>query len=223
MPSGSGMATVGHLYSHPNQTSSTPALSPHASYRGTPASNPTSPPESGSKTHIRHASKDDMNVQPRQIPTETAKRYRRRSISSLEVKDYTMGSPSEASSQSAKPVTYAAMLAGPAPSPREEVRGPAIYERPASAHGRKGSHESGNSGSSGVKASSVSSKFCNHSILRHVSSSLNVVDMEYLRDHYSLSEGPNLLLRLNKPLTSPKTRSKLFLCPLGDLLKQAKD
>ena len=161
MPPGSGSAPVANSYNQPGQTSSTPALSNNTSYRGAASANPTNLSESGPKTHIRHASKDDMNVQPRQSSTETAKRYRRRSISSLEVKDYTF-SPSETSSQSVQPKTYAAMLAGPAPSSREEVRGPAMYERSPSAHGRKESYDSGTSGSSGVKASSVSSQECSN-------------------------------------------------------------
>ncbi|KAL9130567.1 MAG: hypothetical protein Q9217_001280 [Psora testacea] len=153
MPSGSGMVTVGHLYTHPNQTSSTPTLSTHPSYRG--ASSPTLQPphEHNLNVQPRLASKDDMNVQ-RQSSSELAKRYRRRSISSLEAKEYALPL-SEAPSQPAKQKTYAAMLASPAPTERQENRGQVMYERPTSAHGRKDSNESGHSGSSGAKSSSM--------------------------------------------------------------------
>ena len=152
LPSGSGMATVGHLYTHPNQTSSTPTLSTYPSYRGSPSPNSQEHSQSG---HIRHTSKDDMIVHHRQSSTEIAKRYRRRSISSLEVKDYPILS-SETLPQQAKPKTYAAMLASPVPLERIENRGPSAYERPSLSNGTKDTNESGSSGSSNTKLSSVS-------------------------------------------------------------------
>lgn len=158
MPSGSGMATVGHLYSHPMQTSSTPSLS---TYRGTQA--PPSPVHNDFNVvpQPRLASKDDSNLQrERQASADLAKRYRRRSISSLEAKDF---ASSEAPAQQPAPQkTYAAMLAGPAPAQqpalqeRKEVRIAPASERPLSAHGRNGSNESSNSGRSAPKPSSVS-------------------------------------------------------------------
>lgn len=161
MPSGSGMATVGHLYQHPMQSSSTPALT---SYRG--AQSPPAPiiNDFSAGPQPRLASKDDLNLQrERQASSDLAKRYRRRSISSLEAKDYAM---SEApSQQSTQPKTYAAMLAGPAPGQqavlqeRHEVRTTPPIERPTSAHGRNESNESSNSGRSGPKSSSVSRNF----------------------------------------------------------------
>ncbi|KAL9636215.1 MAG: hypothetical protein Q9164_002956 [Protoblastenia rupestris] len=152
MPSGSGMASVGHLYTHPNQTSSTPTLSTYPSYRGTPPNaQPSHEPDFNQQT--RPASKDDLNVQ-RQSSSELAKRYRRRSISSLEAKEYALP-PSEVPPQTGKPKSYAAMLASPPPTERKENRGPTVYERPTSAHGRQESNESANSASSGSKSFSM--------------------------------------------------------------------
>lgn len=161
MPSGSGMAAVGGLYTHPVQTSSTPSLT---TYRGSQA--PASSISSDFKAGVqpRHASKDDSNLQrERQTSSDLAKRYRRRSISSMEAKDYTMSEASAPTQQPAQPKTYAAMLAGPVPAPqivsqerRENRTAPAV-DRPTSSHGRNGSNDSVNSGRSGSKASSVSS------------------------------------------------------------------
>ena len=159
MPSGSGMATVGHLYNHPMQSSSTPALS---DYRG--AQSPSLPvtADHANDSQPRIASKDDMNLQrERQASSDLAKRYRRRSISSLEAKDYTLSEGSM--EQPTQPKTYAAMLAGPAPGssptasqPRNEARVIPPVDRPSSAHGRHGSNESSHSGRSAPKPSSVS-------------------------------------------------------------------
>ena len=73
LPSGSGMAAVGHLYSFPGQSSSSPTFHNYQSFRGH-AFNP------GSQTRV--TSVDDMNM-PRP-PPDLAKRYRRRSVGSLE-------------------------------------------------------------------------------------------------------------------------------------------
>ncbi|KAL6720533.1 bud neck involved protein [Lecanora helva] len=144
MPSGSGMATVGHLYSHPVQSNSTPTLSTYRTTQ-TPSSPVVNDYNSTSQPNL--ASKDDINLQKeRQASSDLAKRYRRRSISSLEAKDFPL---SEAPPQQpAQPKTYAAMLAGPAPTSqpasqeRKEARAAPAAERPTSAHGRNGSNES---------------------------------------------------------------------------------
>ena len=155
LPSGSGMATVGHLYTHPNQTSSTPTLSTYPLYRGSPSPNSQNSQDYSQNAHVRHASKDDIVVHHRQPSSEVAKRYRRRSISSLEVKDYPVLN-TEAITPQAKPKTYAAMLASPAPSERIDKRGSATYERPTLSHGIRETNESGNPGSSGARLASVS-------------------------------------------------------------------
>ena len=72
-PSGSGMAAVGSLYSHQGQSNSSPSLNTYHSYRGT-VYNTTAP---------RQTSADDMTLNRTQS-SEMAKRYRRRSLGSLE-------------------------------------------------------------------------------------------------------------------------------------------
>ena len=151
MPSGSGMAAVGQLYTHPNQTSSTPTLTSYPSYRGTQPSSPIINDYSSSVQP--RLSKDDINLQrERQAQADLAKRYRRRSISSLEAKDYAipLSEPPTLVQQPAQPKTYAAMLAGPAPQAQErrEVRTNPSIERPTSSHGRNSSNESSSSGPS---------------------------------------------------------------------------
>ena len=158
MPSGSGMATVGHLYSHPQQSSSTPSLS---TYRGTQSPSSPAAYDYNTSPQPRLASKDDMNLQKeRQASSDLAKRYRRRSISSLEAKDFSLSETT--AQQSTQPKTYAAMLAGPAPGlqppsqERKEARAVPPAERPVSAHGRNGSTESSSSTRPATKPVSVS-------------------------------------------------------------------
>ena len=158
MPSGSGMAAVGNLYTHPVQSSSTPSLT---TYRSQSPSSPVVN-EFGHDPPVKFASRDDSNLQrDRQGSSDLAKRYRRRSISSMEVKDYTLSENTVPTQQAAQPKTYAAMLAGPAPTPqapaqeRRDYRNNVTPERPNSAHGRNGSNESSTSGKSSTKASSV--------------------------------------------------------------------
>ena len=142
LPSGSGMATVGHLYSNPVHSSSTPSLSTLSGSRG---------PQPLS-TYNQNAV-DDMSI-PKQGPTELAKRYRRRSISSMEVSDYKAESVDAPEQSLGQPKTYAAMLAAPAPQERKEIR-PVALQRPSSSHGRNNSAESSVSGRSGSRSSSV--------------------------------------------------------------------
>ena len=148
LPSGSGMATVGHLYNNPTHSSSTPSLSTCPSYRRSQSPLSHSGSDGSSATLI---SSDDMNI-PKQSTSEQAKRYRRRSISSLEAKEFT-SQPFEA--PSALPKTYAAMLASPAPQERKENRGPATLQGPSSSHGRQGSSESTSTGRSNSRPPSV--------------------------------------------------------------------
>lgn len=159
MPSGSGMATVGHLYTHPTQTSSTPSLTSYPSYRGAAAQSP-SVHEYNSGAQPTLASKDDLNLQrERQPSTDLAKRYRRRSISSMEAKDYAAKDFTIPQLEAAPPLqqgsakSYAAMLAGPPPQERKEVRMTPPVERPTSTHGRSDSTESSVSGRSVPKPS----------------------------------------------------------------------
>ena len=142
LPSGSGMATVGHLYSSPIHSSSTPSLSTLSTHRG----------PQPSSTYNQNTV-DDMSI-PKQGPTELAKRYRRRSISSMDVSDYKAEAMDVPEQSSGQPKTYAAMLAAPAPQERKEIR-PTALQRPSSSHGRNNSTESSVSGRSGSRSSSV--------------------------------------------------------------------
>lgn len=164
MPSGSGMATVGHLYTHPTQTASTPTLISYPSYRGAQS---TLPNEYNSGVQPRLTSKDDINLQrERQAQADLAKRYRRRSISSLEAKDYSpLYETSALAQQAAQPKTYAAMLAGPAPQPQErrEIRSTPTMERPTSSHGRNSSNESSSSSPSTVQSAAKQSSSVSYS------------------------------------------------------------
>ena len=180
MPSGSGMATVGHLYNHPTQTASTPTLTSNPSYRGAQS---TIPNEYSNDVQPRIASKDDMNLQrERQVQADLAKRYRRRSVSSMEVKDYApLSEPSALAQQAVQPKTYAAMLAGPAPQiqERREIRSIPTTERPTSSHGRNSSNESSNSSPSTMQpapkqSSSVSHTFRLRFLPRICQSSLSI-------------------------------------------------
>ena len=159
-PSGSGMATIGHLYNIPTQSSSTPSLSTYPSYRRSQSPLSHSGSDGSSATLI---SSDDMNL-PKQSISEQAKRYRRRSISSLEAKEYTSQSFEVPIPPSTPPKTYAAMLASPAPQERKEARGPTTLQRPDSSHGRQGSSESASTGRSNSRPPSVSRIFPLHSL-----------------------------------------------------------
>ena len=138
LPSGSGMATVGHLYNTPTQPSSTPALSTYPSYRRSQSPLSQAGSDGSSATLI---SSDDMNIH-KSSTMEQAKRYRRRSISSLEAKEYTSQAFEATAQPLTQPKTYAAMLAGPAPQERKEIRVPPPISKPGSSHGRQGSSES---------------------------------------------------------------------------------
>ena len=152
MPSGSGMASVGHLYHHPTQTSSTPALTSYSSYNSPGLPSPPNGKQEDPMGQQRLSNKDDISVQ-RQSTSDLAKRYRRRSISSIEARDHGVESQNI---HPAQPKTYAAMLAGPAPD-RKENRPlpPSAVERPISSHGRQTSNESNNSGRSSSRPRSV--------------------------------------------------------------------
>ena len=125
LPSGSGMATVGHLYSHPIQPQQ------QQTYRGSPSS---TGPDNSFLSQPRLASKDDMTLR-RQNSSELAKRYRRRSVSSLEAGEFT-GNPSV--------------------SEQPENRKSPVLQRPNSSHGRHASSESTTSSRASSRPSSVS-------------------------------------------------------------------
>ncbi|MCJ1393644.1 bud neck involved protein [Xylographa bjoerkii] len=144
LPSGSGMATVGHLYNQPMQFTSGP-IQQQQMYRGTPM---LQSPEGTSSfgTSSRMVSKDDM-VLNRQSSSEQAKRYRRRSVGGLDVGEYTSRlDPKE--HPSPEPLkTYASVTSAQYVPEKQLVRPAHPIEatiRPVS-HGRTGSDESASS------------------------------------------------------------------------------
>lgn len=153
LPSGSGMATVGHLYSNPLQSSSTPTLTSYPAFRGTQSPSQNVNDVSSGPT-VRLLSADDMSL-PRQSSVEQAKRYRRRSISSLEVKEHT-GQTSDIKAQTpAQQKTYTAALTSPVPQDRIDVQVPSTLQRSPSSHGRNDSTGSTSSGRTNSRPSSV--------------------------------------------------------------------
>lgn len=147
-PSGSGMATVGHLYTNPLQSSSTPSLTSYPAFRGSQPSHAASeiaaPP--------RFSSLDDMNL-PKQSMAEQAKRYRRKSVGTLDVRDHS--SPETNLHMPFHPTT----LAAPSPSvvipERKDTSIPPPLQPPSS-QSRRDSNESSNSSRSASRPSSVS-------------------------------------------------------------------
>ena len=129
LPSGSGMATVGHLYNHSGQASSTPLLQNHHSLRGLAY-------DAGHQA--RRPSADDMNLNRAQTP-ELAKRYRRRSIGSLE----TAGLKQlEDSANTSSPHPNALVQGSGTRGDARERRQAHEPHHPASAHTHKSSSES---------------------------------------------------------------------------------
>lgn len=185
LPSGSGMATVGHLYSGGYQTTSTPTLTSYPSYRGS-ASPSRQGNESMSSSQPKVSSVDDMVVS-RPGSSEQAKRYRRRSISSLDAKEYQSFNAEPPISQGSQPKTFAATLASPAPQAQTHHKQPqnlAPKQSPGSAHGRNGSNGSSNSGRSSSRPSSVSSS---------ASSGIEISLKLYLRVEMNHHSEPTLL------------------------------
>lgn len=156
-PSGSGMATVGHLYNHPLQTNSTPTLTSYPSYRGSPSPS-RQVYEQPVSTRTKVSSVDDLNL-PKLGSSEQAKRYRRRSITSLNAEEYANFNAEQSTPTPPQPKTYAAMLASPAPQESTPSKPVAPPHRPGSSHGRNGSAESSSSTRSGSRPSVSSFKF----------------------------------------------------------------
>lgn len=127
IPSGSGMAAVGQLYSHPSQSSSTPSLHSNSSYRGV----------SYTSTQPTKASADDMQL-GRQQSSEQASRYRRRSLGNIETAGLTHlhGDPTDQSTP--HPNAYIQ-------PPKGDYMSIQHVNRPGSAHKHSGSAESSNS------------------------------------------------------------------------------
>ncbi len=157
LPSGSGMATVGHLYNHPSHANSSPSLQSHQGFGSSSTSQPSRQNPAfvnGGYPQAKPASVDDMQAY-RQPTTEQAKRYRRRSISSLDAAEV-KGSVVEIQG----PTGAQQLGAGTsAPSGWQDSKGrssPQGAVRPTSSHGRNGSAESDSSARSRSRPSSVS-------------------------------------------------------------------
>ena len=135
MPSGSGMATVGHLYTHHTQSNSSPALQSYQSFRGTVYN-------AGDQT--RKTSADDMNL-TRPQNAELAKRYRRRSLGSLE----TAGLNHAADAQYTSSPHPNAFIQASSPAQLPAARHPSPTQRPSSSHTHNGSSDSVSSARSG--------------------------------------------------------------------------
>ena len=131
MPSGSGMATVGHLYNFPTQSISSPSF--------------TSPAHGGM------VSKDDSAITR---SSEQAKRYRRRSMASMSNEE-----PPKQESRPQPPAqmrSYASVVSTPySPQKQQELPAMNINPRPDSAHGRAGSDQSSSSSKSSRPSVSV--------------------------------------------------------------------
>ncbi len=151
-PSGSGMAPVGHLYNNPSQTSGTPTLTSYPAFRGSQsAQNIHELPPSST---VRLLSADDLSL-PRQSAVEQAKRYRRRSISSLEMKEHIPQTNDLKVQSPLQQKIPAAVLVDA--EDRSDAPSPPILQRPSSSHGRNGStgSTSTSSGRSSSRPSSV--------------------------------------------------------------------
>ncbi|RMZ82714.1 hypothetical protein DV738_g1526, partial [Chaetothyriales sp. CBS 135597] len=143
IPSGSGMATVSHVYNHPFQTSSSSTLSQPQTYRG---STYAAPPQ------VRKLSADDTAV-GRSPGPELAARYRRRSLGSIETVglNHTHDGPDAAS-----PHPNTVIQQQQQPSSR-----PVSIQRPSPTHGHKDSVDSvasSHSGRSSRRGSVVNDK-----------------------------------------------------------------
>ena len=153
MPSGSGMAAVGHLYTHHGQSNSSPALHSYQSFRGTLYN-------AGDQT--RKASADDMNL-IRPQSADLANRYRRRSLGSLE----TAGLNHAADAQYTSSPHPNAFIQTSAPASPRGSRHQSPARRPTSSHTHNGSSESLSSARSG-QSSRPQSVSANPSVLHRI-------------------------------------------------------
>lgn len=150
----SALAPVAHCVA-PTQSSSrsTPTLTSYPAFRGSPSSqtvNDLSPAST-----VRLLSADDLSL-PRQTSTaEQAKRYRRRSISSLEMKEHA-AQIAESKAQPPSDLKSPASSSGASEDPSEAQR-PLTAPTASSYHGRNDSKDStGSTSTSSIRSSSGS-------------------------------------------------------------------
>lgn len=153
LPSGSGMATIGHLYNPLTQsTTSLPMTSPSSTYRGSQMTSNTG--NQAPTTQSKQSTVDDMSLD-RQFSNEQAKRYRRRSASSLEAVEFTSQS-SESQGHAAALSQKISTITPNNPSHEQKDTRGLPTPPPSSSHGRSGSDESTSSVRSYTRPSSVS-------------------------------------------------------------------
>ena len=163
LPSGSGMATVGHLYS-PTMNASNGSTQNYRSLATPESVNARGRPS----TTIR----DDMAISHRSGSSDLAKRYRRRSVSSIEAIEKPESPTEQMENPSIRQVkTYASVAAG---SYNSEPPKPMSTHSPASSHSRNGSDNSAGSSRTSSRPSSVSCIFI-HCILEKAPQRLAVL------------------------------------------------
>ncbi|KAI9779549.1 MAG: bud neck involved protein [Geoglossum umbratile] len=162
LPSGSGMAAVGHLYNHPAQSNSSPSLHTYQSFGSlTQPHSSRSVGVNGVSTglggqslagkptlvaaypeQIRPASVDDMHLN-KQSSQELAKRYRRRSLGTLSPAEFE-GIGQEEINQALLQLRQGVAQAQPTLStaPQKDTKISPGNTRPESSHGRNSSAES---------------------------------------------------------------------------------
>ncbi len=166
-PSGSGVATVGHLYQHPSQSTSSPSLSTYQPYRRSPSplgSNAAGFSTAGQPGQGGILSADDANLY-RQSNPEHVKRSRRRSIGSLEAGD--IASTVEDSHGHANTVMKlgSSVDTNAVRQDQKGMLGPPSTPLPGSSHGRSGSVESVSPGHTIPRPSSVSTALAARGLL----------------------------------------------------------
>ena len=154
-PSGSGMASVGHLYQHPTQSTSSPSLSTYQTYRRSPSPLGTNMTGFSTVAQGGVASVDDTNFY-RQPTSEQVKRSHRRSVGSFDA-----GNNTSVAEDLKNYTLYESRLglSSDAHASRQDQMaklGPSVTPVPSSSHSRNGSADSGTSGNLNPSPSSVS-------------------------------------------------------------------
>ncbi|CAK7218695.1 bud neck involved protein [Sporothrix bragantina] len=147
MPSGSGMASVGHLYaSNGGSNSSLPDQQKMASLRAQPRT-VDARPNSFHDNMLNGLASDD--IQLHRQSSDDAKRFRRRSMSSLNASEYTIAPVFQ------KPEDVHRQQPAPRSPVKDKLQAPVINQRPVVIHSKAGSSESIVSNRSGSRPSST--------------------------------------------------------------------
>lgn len=154
-PSGSGMASVGHLYQHPTQSTSSPSLSTVQSYRRSPSPLGTASTGLSSVGQERVAGVDDKKTYA-QAASEQSKRYHRRSVGSFDA-----GSNASAAEDWKNYTLYESKLGltsdlNASRHDQKGMPGPSVTPLPPSSHSRNGSADSMTFGNPDQSPTSVS-------------------------------------------------------------------